>query len=155
MSVVEHEIEVDVPVRVAYDQWTQFESFPEFMEGVKRVVQKDDATLEWNAEIAGKDKTWTADIVEQLPDQRIAWRSTSGAPNSGIVTFQPRGESTLVTLRLEAEPEGALESAGDSLGFLDRQVQGDLKRFKEYVEQRGAPTGAWRGEIRGGEVDRS
>ena len=89
MSVVEHTIEVDVPVRVAYDQWTQFEEFPQFMEGVKRIVQKDDKTLEWTAEIAGKEKVWTAEIVEQTPDQRVAWRSTSGAPNSGVVTFQP------------------------------------------------------------------
>jgi uncharacterized membrane protein len=155
MSVVEHDIDVTVPVRIAYNQWTQFESFPEFMDGVRRVVQQDDSTLEWTAEIAGVDKTWTAEIVEQVPDQRIAWRSTSGAPNAGIVTFQPRGESTHVTLRLEAEPEGAVESAGDSLGFLDRQVKGDLERFKEFIEQRGVPTGAWRGEIHGGEVDPS
>jgi uncharacterized membrane protein len=155
MSVVEHDIDVNVPVRIAYDQWTQFESFPEFMDGVRRVVQKGDTELEWTAEIAGKDKTWTAEIVEQVPDERIAWRSTSGAPNAGIVTFQPGGESTHVTLRLEAEPEGPIESAGDALGFLDRQVKGDLERFKEFVEQRGVPSGAWRGEIRGGEVDRS
>jgi uncharacterized membrane protein len=155
MSVVEHDIDVTVPVRIAYNQWTQFESFPEFMDGVRRVVQQDDSTLEWTAEIAGVDKTWTAEIVEQVPDQRIAWRSTSGAPNAGIVTFQPRSESTHVTLRLEAEPEGAVESAGDSLGFLDRQVKGDLERFKEFIEQRGVPTGAWRGEIHGGEVDPS
>ena len=155
MSVIEHDIDVNVPVRLAYNQWTQFESFPEFMDGVRRVVQQDDTTLEWTAEIAGVDKTWTAEIVEQVPDQRIAWRSTSGAPNAGIVTFHPRGESTHVTLRLEAEPEGAVETAGDSLGFLDRQVKGDLERFKEFIEQRGVPTGAWRGEIRGGEVDRS
>jgi uncharacterized membrane protein len=155
MSVVEHDIDVTVPVRIAYNQWTQFESFPEFMDGVRRVVQQDDSTLEWTAEIAGVDKTWTAEIVEQVPDQRIAWRSTSGAPNAGIVTFQPRGESTHVSLRLEAEPEGAVESAGDSLGFLDRQVKGDLERFKEFIEQRGVPTGAWRGEIHGGEVDPS
>jgi uncharacterized membrane protein len=155
MSVVEHDIEVDVPIRVAYDQWTQFESFPEFMEGVKRVDQKDDTTLEWTAEIVGKEKTWTAEIVEQVPDQRIAWRSTSGAPNAGIVSFQPRGDATRVALRLEAEPQDPVDQAGDSLGLRDRQVKEDLKRFKEFVEQRGVPTGAWRGEIRGGEVDRS
>src|SRR5829696_1019871 len=99
MSVVEHTIEVNVPVRVAYDQWTQFEEFPQFMEGVKRVVQKDDTTLEWTAEIAGKEKIWTAEIVEQTPDQRVAWRSTSGAPNSGVVAFQSAGpDATAVTL---------------------------------------------------------
>ena len=156
MSVVEHTIEVDVPVRVAYDQWTQFEEFPQFMEGVKRVVQKDDKTLEWTAEIAGKEKVWTAEIVEQTSDQRVAWRSTSGAPNSGVVTFQSAGpNSTKVTLRLEAQPEDAVEKAGDALGYLDRQVGEDLDRFKAFVEERGVPTGAWRGEIHGGEVERS
>ena len=156
MSVVEHAIEVNVPVRVAYNQWTQFEEFPQFMEAVKRVVQKDDKTLEWTAEIAGKEKTWTAEIVEQTPDQRLAWRSTSGASNSGVVTFQStRPNSTKVTLRLEAEPEDAVEKAGDALGYLDRQVKEDLERFTEFLEHRGAPTGAWRGEIHGGEVDRS
>ena len=109
MSVVEHTTEVDVPVRVAYDQWTQFESFPEFMEGVTRVVQQGDTSLEWTAEIMGKEKSWTAEIVEQVPDQRIAWRSTSGAPNAGIVTFQPTGDNTTrVTLRIEAEPAAFL-----------------------------------------------
>lgn len=156
MSVVEHEVEVNVPVRVAYNQWTQFEEFPQFMEGVKRVVQQDDKTLEWTAEIAGKEKTWTAEIVEQTPDQRVAWRSTSGAPNSGAVVFQSTGpNSTKVTLRLEAEPDDAVEKAGAALGYLDRQVKEDLERFTEFVEQRGVPTGAWRGEIHGGEVERS
>ena len=156
MSVVEHATEVDVPVRVAYDQWTQFESFPEFMDGVKRVVQQGDKALEWTAQIMGKENTWTAEIVEQVPDQRIAWRSTSGAPNAGIVSFQPTGDNaTRVTLRIDAEPQDPIEKAGDFLGFLDRQVKGDVERFKEYIEQRGVPTGAWRGEIRGGEVDRS
>ena len=156
MSVVEQTIEVDVPVRVAYDQWTQFESFPHFMEGVERVTQKDDATLEWHANIAGQDKHWTAEIVEQTPDQRVAWRSTSGAKNSGVVSFQPSGDSrTRVTLQLEADPEGPVESAGDALGFLDRRVKGDLERFKEFVEGRGVPTGAWRGEIHGGQVEKS
>lgn len=156
MSVVEQTIEVDVPVRVAYDQWTQFESFPNFMEGVEQVTQKDDATLEWHANIAGQDKRWTAEIVEQTPDQRVAWRSTSGAKNSGVVSFQPRGDNrTSVTLQLEADPEGPVESAGDALGFLDRRVKGDLERFKEFVEGRGVPTGAWRGEIHGGQVEKS
>ena len=156
MSVVEHTVDVNVPVRTAYNQWTQFEQFPRFMEGVKRVVQQDDKTLAWTAEIAGDEKEWTAEIVEQVADQRVGWRSTSGAPNSGVVSFEPVGaDTTRVTLRLEAEPEGAVESAGDALGFLDRRVRGDLERFKEFIESRGAATGAWRGEIRGGEVERS
>ena len=156
MARVQQSIDVDVPVRVAYDQWTQFESFPQFMEGVEQVVQKDDKTLEWHASVAGKDKTWTAEIVEQTPDQRVAWRSTSGAPNAGIVSFQSNGaNSTRVTLDLEAEPEDAVESAGEALGFLDRRVKGDLERFKEFIEGRGVATGAWRGEIHGSQVERS
>lgn len=155
MSSVERTITVEAPIRAVYDQWTQFEEFPRFMDGVKAVEQLDDTHVRWKAKVAGRRKRWDAEIIEQVPDQRIAWRSTSGAPNAGIVTFQPRGESTHVTLRLEAEPEGAVESAGDSLGFLDRQVKGDLERFKEFIEQRGVPTGAWRGEIHGGEVDPS
>lgn len=156
MSVVEHSIDVDVPVRVAYDQWTQFETFPKFMEGVERVVQKDDKTLEWHANIAGQDKTWTAEIIEQTPDQRIAWRSTSGATNAGVVSFTSNGQnSTRVTLQLEADPEGPVENVGDALGFLDRRVKGDLDRFKEFVEGRGVATGSWRGEVHGGEVERS
>jgi uncharacterized membrane protein len=126
------------------------------MEGVESVTQRDDKTLEWHAEIAGQDKRWTAEIVEQTPDQRVAWRSTSGAKNSGVVSFQPRGDNrTSVTLQLEADPEGPVESAGDALGFLDRRVKGDLERFKEFVEGRGVPTGAWRGEIHGGQVEKS
>ena len=156
MASVQESVDVDVPIRVAYDQWTQFESFPEFMEGVKRVVQLGDKSLEWTAEIMGKEETWTAEIVEQVPDQRIAWRSTSGSPNSGIVSFLPTSDgATRVTLRIEADPQGPVETAGDALGFLDRQVKGDVERFKKYIEQREVPTGAWRGEIRGGDVERS
>jgi uncharacterized membrane protein len=156
MSRVEHTIDVDVPVRTAYDQWTQFESFPRFMEGIERVTQIDDTTLEWHATVGGQDKAWTARIVEQTPDQRIAWRSTSGAQNAGIVSFTPIGpESTRVTLDLEADPEGPLESIGDALGVLERRVKGDLERFKEFIEGRGVPTGAWRGEVHGSQVDRS
>ena len=156
MSRVEHTIDVDVPVRTAYDQWTQFETFPRFMEGIERVTQIDDTTLEWHANVGGQDKTWTAQIVEQTPDQRIAWRSTSGAQNAGIVSFTPNGpESTRVTLDLDADPEGPLESIGDALGVLERRVKGDLERFKEFIEGRGVPTGAWRGEVHGSQVDRS
>jgi len=156
MSRVEHTIDVDVPVRTAYDQWTQFETFPRFMEGIERVTQIDDTTLEWHANVGGQDKTWTAQIVEQTPDHRIAWRSTSGAQNAGIVSFTPNGpESTRVTLDLDADPEGPLESIGDALGVLERRVKGDLERFKEFIEGRGVPTGAWRGEVHGSQVDRS
>ncbi len=153
MSRIEEKINVDVPVRAAYDQWTQFEDFPKFMDGVERVEQLDDKTLRWTAKIAGKTKEWTADIVDQTPDKRIAWKSTQGAENGGIVSFQPVGPSeTEVTLRLDAEPEGPIETAGDALGFLKRRVHGDLEKFKEHVERTGDTGDAWRGEIHGDQV---
>jgi uncharacterized membrane protein len=148
MSQKQHSIEVDVPVRTAYDQWTQFEDFPRFMEGIERVVQLDDTTLEWTADIDGQKRTWRAKVTEQEPDQRIAWTSIEGARNAGVVTFHRLGENrTEVMLQLDVEPQGAMETAGDKLGFVDRQIQGDLERFKKFIESRGAPTGAWRGEV--------
>ena len=149
MSQKQHSIDVNVPVRAAYDQWTQFEDFPRFMEGVERVVQLDDTTLEWTADVAGKRETWRAKITEQHPDERIAWTSIDGARNAGVVTFHRLGDDqTRVTLQLDVEPEGVVESAGDALGFVDRRIQGDLDRFKEFIESRGAaPTGAWRGDV--------
>jgi uncharacterized membrane protein len=155
MAKMEKDIVVDVPVKVAYDQWTQFESFPEFMEGVKEVVQLDEKRLRWMAEIAGKDQEWEAEITDQVPDRHIAWRSVTGAPNAGSVTFLPAGEGkTKVSLGLMYEPRDAAEKIGDVLGFLERQVSGDLERFKRFVESRGAPTGAWRGEIHGTHMDK-
>jgi uncharacterized membrane protein len=152
MSRIVESIDVDVPIRVAYDQWTQFEEFPRFMEGVKQVRQLDDTTLEWTAEIKGIERTWRAEITEQEPDQVIAWRSTSGARNDGRVTFEPLGENrTRVTLQLDVEPEDPVEKAGDALGFVERQVEADLRRFKEFIESRGAPTGGWRGEVEDGQ----
>lgn len=150
MAKVEKSIDVNVPVRSAYDQWTQFESFPQFMDGVKEVRQEDDTRLYWKAEVMGKQEEWNAKITEQVPDRKIAWHSTSGAPNAGEVTFQPISNgSTEVNLKLEAEPETLTEKIGDAMGVLDRQVKGDLERFKEFMEKRGGqPTGAWRGEIR-------
>ena len=153
MSRFEETIKVHVPVRVAYDQWTQFESFPKFMEGVKRVEQLDDKTLRWTASIAGQEKAWQAEITDQTPDTRIAWRSTDGAENAGAVLFKPAGpQETEVTLRVDAEPEGPVEKAGDALGFLQRRVHGDLERFKEHVERHGGSGDGWRGEIHGDEV---
>ena len=155
MAKIEKDIVVDVPVKVAYDQWTQFESFPEFMEGVKEVVQLDEKRLRWCAEVAGKDEEWEAEITDQVPDRHIAWRSVTGAPNAGSVTFQPAGDGkTKVMLELMYEPRDAAEKVGDALGFLERQVSADLKRFKEFIETHGAPTGAWRGEVRGGQVEK-
>jgi len=145
---VQHTIDVNVPVRAAYNQWTQFEEFPRFMDNVKSVEQIDDRRLHWVADIGGKQTEWDAEIVDQVPDQRVAWRSTGGTPNDGMVTFEPAGpDRTKVTVAIEAEPTDPLEKAGSAAGFLDRQVEGDLERFKKFIESRGTETGAWRGEI--------
>ncbi len=148
MATVEKSIDVNVPVQTAYNQWTQFEEFPRFMSGVEQVQQLDDTRLHWKAEVAGKDKEWDAEITEQTPDQRIAWTSTTGAKNAGVVTFHHISDSqTRIMLQMDVDPEGPIENAGTALGFLDRQVQGDLERFKEFIESRGSETGAWRGEV--------
>jgi uncharacterized membrane protein len=153
VSRIIEEIDVDVPVRVAYDQWTQFEAFPKFMEGVDRVVQLDDKTLEWTASIAGMVKHWRAEIVEQRPDELVAWRSVSGAQNDGMVGFKALGPGrTKVTLQLDVEPEGLVEKAGDALGVVERRVRGDLERFREFIESRGQATGGWRGSVDDGTV---
>ena len=148
MATIEKEIEVDVPVSVAYNQWTQFEEFPRFMEGVEEVTQLDDTRLHWKATVAGQTKEWDARITEQLPDQRIAWTSEGGAFTSGIVTFHKLSETQCrVMLQMEYDPEGIVEEVGDKLGFVSRRVEGDLKRFKDYIEERGQETGAWRGTV--------
>ncbi len=149
MAEVTESIDVDVPVRSAYNQWTQFEQFPEFMDGVKQVDQLEDTRLHWVAEIAGRRKEWDAQITEQVPDERVAWTSTTGARNAGVVTFHRLDDArTRVTLQMDVEPEGPIESAGAALGALQSQVKGDLERFKKYLEERGQETGAWRGEVR-------
>lgn len=153
MSRITEHIDVDVPVSVAYNQWTQFETWPRFMEGVERVVQLDPTTLDWTATIAGKTKHWRANIVEQRPDELISWRSLDGARNDGIARFEPlAADSSRVTLEMDVEPEGAIESTGDALGFVSRRVAGDLDRFKDFVESRGQATGAWRGRVEDSEV---
>jgi uncharacterized membrane protein len=149
MATIEHSVQVDVPVRTAYNQWTQFEEFPRFMEGVKEVRQIDDTHLHWRAEIAGKSEEWDAVIAEQIPDERVAWHSTSGAGNAGVVTFHRIADGvTRVMLQLDYEPEGMVEHAGNVLGMVSRRVESDLDRFKEFIEQRGQETGAWRGDVR-------
>jgi len=149
MSTVTQSIDVKVPVRTAYDQWTQFEDFPQFMDGVKRVEQLDDTRLHWVAKVAGKEKEWDAKITEQTPDQRVAWTATSGAPNGGVVTFHRLDENTTrVTVQMEIEPEGPIEKVGAAAGIPDNRVKGDLQRFKEFIEKRGSETGAWRGEVK-------
>ena len=148
MQTLEKTIDIAVPVRAAYDQWTQFESFPRFMEGVEEVTQLDDRHLHWVAKVGGSKQEWDAEIIEQVPDQRIEWRSERGDANSGIVTFEPLdAQHSRVALRLGYEPEGMAEKAGDKLGFLSRRTEGDLKRFKQFIESRGSETGGWRGTI--------
>ena len=148
METIERSIDVEAPVSKVYNQWTQFEEFPKFMEGVDSVTQLDDKHLRWVADIAGRRKEWDAEIFEQVPDQRIAWRSTAGARNSGVVSFHPAGANrTRVDLRMEIEPEGAIESVGASLGAVTRRIEGDLERFKQFIQAKARETGAWRGEI--------
>ena len=148
MQTIEKSVEVGVPLSRAYNQWTQFEEFPKFMEGVEQVRQLDDRHLHWVAEIAGKREEWDAEILEQVPDQRIAWRSTSGARNAGVVSFQPVGRNrTRVDLRLTYEPEGVTEKVGDFIGVVSRRVENDLERFKDFIQTQGRESGGWRGSI--------
>ncbi len=148
MAKFEGSIDVNVPVRTAYDQWTQFETFPQFMEGVEEVRQVNDTKLEWRAEIGGRTEEWEAEITEQIPDQRIAWTSRTGAKNAGVVTFHHIDDTTTrVMLQVEYEPETVVEHAGAALGVVERRMKGDLERFKEFIESRGEATGAWRGKI--------
>jgi uncharacterized membrane protein len=148
MSKIEKSIDVNVPVRTAYDQWTQFEEFPNFMEGVESVHQLDERRLHWRAEIGGKMVEWSAEITEQIPDTRIAWRSTSGARNAGVVSFfRLSDDSCRVALQLDYDPQGFVETVGDWLGAVGRRTEGDLERFKKFIEERGVQTGAWRGSI--------
>lgn len=145
---VEKSIDIDVPLHVAYDQWMHFELFPEFMEGVVAVQQLSDTKLHWKVEVAGREKEWDAQIIEQHPDQRIAWKAIDGVPNAGVVTFHRISDTTTrVMLQLEAEPEGLLETVGDKLGVFARRVEDDLKRFKEFVESSGGGSVDVRGEI--------
>lgn len=148
MSTTQESIEIDLPVSTVYNQWTQFEDFPQFMNGVESVTQLDDKRLHWVAEIAGAREEWDAEIVDQEPDRRIAWRAITGTTNDGVVSFEPLGaNATRVTLDLDVEPEGLKEKVGEKLGFVSKQVEGDLKRFKEFIESRGTETGDWRGQL--------
>ena len=154
MAEIEKSIDINLPVSTVYDQWTQFEDFPKFMEGVKQVHQLDEKTLSWRADIGGKEEQWTAEIEEQEPDTRIKWRSTTGARNDGLVTFDKTANNqTRVSLTLYYDPEGPIENTGKALGIVSRRVEGDLKRFKKFVEEHQVETGAWRGEIHHGQVE--
>ena len=148
MERIEKTVEVACPVRTVYNQWTQFEEFPRFMAGVKRVEQLDETHLHWHAEIWGKDKEWDSEITEQKPEERVAWRNTDGKDNAGVVTFHKIDSATTrVMVQMDWAPEGIKEKLGSALGADDRRVRGDLERFKEVIESRGAETGGWRGEV--------
>ncbi|MDP9417909.1 MAG: SRPBCC family protein [Actinomycetota bacterium] len=148
---VEKSIQVEVPVSTAYNQWTQFEEFPQFMGGVQQVEQLTDQRLRWTAEIAGVKRQWEASILEQVPDQKIAWAATEGATNAGAVYFTPiGGTSTLVRLELEYEPEGIVEQVGDKLNVVGKRAEADLEKFKQYIESKGSESGAWRGSVNEG-----
>jgi len=147
-SAIIESIEVNVPVRTAYNQFTQFEDFPQFMKSVQEIRQLDDKRLHWKANVAGEEKQWDAEITEQIPDKRIAWRSTSGVPNGGVVTFHKISDNvTRVTLQMDYQPEGVLETIGDALGAVRMETRANLSNYKEMLEKRGAETGAWRGKI--------
>jgi uncharacterized membrane protein len=155
MPKIEDSIEVQVPVRQAYNQWTQFEEFPEFMEGIQSVQQLDDTHVHWVAEILGESREWTTEITAQQPDKKVAWKTIEGeVKNDGVVTFEPvAGGQTRVNVKMDVEGDSSAENvAGDLLGVVKRQVRGDLERFKQLIENRDEEKGAWRGEVREGET---
>jgi uncharacterized membrane protein len=148
MSVIEKSIEVGVPVRTAYNQWTQFETFPHFMEGVQQVEQISETRTHWKTKIAGVSREFDAEITRQEPDERIEWCSLDGPDQMGAVTFRPiNSDKTMVSLSLQFRPEGLAEKVADATNLVERRVTGDLERFKDFIEQNGTETGAWRGSI--------
>ena len=147
MPNIEQSIDVDVPVRTAYNQWTQFEEFPKFMDGIEEITQIDETTLHWKARIAGQEREWDAKITEQAPDQRIAWSDEAGKTNAGVVTFHRIDDNkTRVMVQMDWEAEGLVEKVGEKLGFDERTLKGDLENFKRFIESRDSETGAYRGE---------
>ena len=149
MSSIQESVDVEVPIRTAYDQWTQFESFPNFMDGVESITQTDATHTHWVTKIDGVKREFDAEITEQLPDERVAWKSTAGeAKHAGVVTFHRLDDSkTRVMIQIDWEPEGLVEKVGAAVGVDKRQVKADAKRFKSFIESRGVETGAWRGEV--------
>ena len=148
MATIERSIDVNVPVRTAYNQWTQFEDFHNFMDGVQEVRQLDDVTLHWTVKIGGTEREYKARITEQLPDERIAWAAEGETDNAGVVTFHRLDDNTTrVMLQLEYATTDVVEKAGSAVGIVDRRVKGDLERFKQFIEERGSETGAWRGAV--------
>jgi uncharacterized membrane protein len=155
MPKIEDTIEVQVPVQQAYNQWTQFEDFPKFMEGIQSVQQLDDTHVQWVAKIRGESRQWTTEITEQRPDEKVAWKTIEGeVKNDGVVTFEPMGDAqTRVNVQMDVEGDSTAENvAGDLLGVVKSQVRGDLERFKQLIENRDEETGSWRGEVREGET---
>jgi uncharacterized membrane protein len=148
MASIEKSIEVAVPLSTAYNQWTQFEEFPRFMEGIDEVRQISDTTLHWAASFGGSSHEWDAEITEQSPDERIAWKNVDGKENAGVVTFHYiEDERTRLMVQMDFVPEGIKERLGDALGVPERRVEKDLERFKELVESRGRKSGGWRGDV--------
>ena len=147
-QTIEQSVDVEVPIRQAYDQWTQFEEFPSFMEGVERVEQRDDRHLHWVASFGGQTHEWEAEITEQTPEERVAWRNVDGKDNAGVVTFHKiDDDTTRIMVQMDWAPEGIAEQVGSALGADDRRLKRDLRRFKEFIEARGTATGSWRGEV--------
>jgi uncharacterized membrane protein len=148
MSTITETVDVDVPVTTAYNQWTQFESFPKFMDGVEEIRQLDATHTHWVMKYGGVSREFDATITEQHPDERIAWHSDSGPDHAGVITFHRLGDTrTRVTAQMEIDPEGFAENIADRLGLLDRRVKGDMQRFKRFIEHEGRETGAWRGDV--------
>jgi uncharacterized membrane protein len=148
MTSVTESVDVDVDISTVYNQWTQFESFPEFMNGVESIRQVDDTRTHWRTSIGGVEREFDTEITEQHPDERVAWKSTDGTSHAGVVTFHRLGDNqTRVTAQIDWQPDSVVEKVGAALGVDDRQVESDLRRFKTFIEKRGAETGAWRGNV--------
>lgn len=148
MSNVTESVDVNVPVRTAYNQWTQFADFPRFMEGVEEVQQVSDTLTHWRVKVAGATREFDAQITEQIPDERVAWHSIDGPDHGGVVTFHRLDENvTRVTSQVEIAPEGVAENVADKTGAIRHRAKGDLKRFKDYIEDLGTETGGWRGRV--------
>lgn len=148
MGTITKSVDVSVPVSMAYNQWTQFESFPEFMEGVEEVRQLNDTRLHWVTKVGGNTREFDATITEQHPDERVAWKSDSGPNHAGVITFHRLDEgATRVTAQMDIDPDGFVETVADKVGLIDKRIQGDMARFKEFIERRGQETGAWRGDV--------
>ena len=151
MASVVKSVDVEAPISAVYNQWTQFESFPQFMGGVDEITQVDDTHTHWVTSIGGVTREFDTEVTEQHPEERVAWKSTDGTTHAGVITFHRLADTTTkVTAQIDWKPEGVVEKAGSVLGFDDRQVQSDLERFKEFIEARGQETGAWRGDVQAG-----